>query len=64
MSIHQAKGMASTAEEEERQKQELIETEKGDMIEKLEQMMLLQKFPVSNTAVEREFFYDNNARLK
>ena len=56
--------MASTAEEEERQKQELIETEKGDMIEKLEQMMLLQKFPVSNTAVEREFFYDNNARLK
>ena len=34
------------------------------MGEKLEQMMLLQQYPVTNTAVEKEFFVDNNKRLK
>jgi len=34
------------------------------MGEKLEQMMLLQQYPVTNTSVEKEFFEDNNKRLK
>ena len=34
------------------------------MGEKLEQMMLLQQYPVTNTAVELEYFMDNNKRLK
>ena len=53
-----------TAEEEERQKQELIEQERGDMTQKIEQMLLLQKFSVTQTAIEQEYITDNNARLK
>jgi len=34
--MHQAKGMAMSAEEEEAQKQSLIDQETGDMTEKLE----------------------------
>ena len=44
--------MAMTAEEEERQKAELIEQERSDMTEKIEQMLLLQKFHVTQTAIE------------
>ena len=53
-----------TAEQEAAQKQKLIDELKPLMDQKVESMIVMQKFTTQKTIKEHEFFVDNNQQLK
>lgn len=63
-SFYQAKAQALTLEEEEAQKVALIDEQKTVVNSKLEELYILQKFAMTPTVVEQEFFNDNSKLLK
>ena len=63
-SLFHAKEMVLTAEQEAAQKQKLIDELKPLMDQKVESMIVMQKFTTQKTIKEHEFFVDNNQQLK
>jgi len=62
--IYCAQKRAMTAEEEEKQKKELIVQQTSGMVEKIEQMILMQNFDTKKHAIDKEHFSDNQNKLR
>ena len=56
--------MVQSIAEEEEQKKKLVEEQKVEITEKLDQVFEMNKFSVQKALVEHEFFKDNNTLIK